>query len=120
MLKKKKPTQAEAYSQTGAGGPDTGSSGVTIQAGAYSETALAKDPRESLMPAQQGQRLLTGAEMNDEQAVAAAEPVPMSVLSDMEMLKDRNKVNAACATSWMDWLVCRRLRHSEKVTGRMR
>ena len=97
MLKKKKPTQAEAYSQTGAGGPDTGSSGVTIQAGAYSETAAARDPRENLMPAQQGQRLLAGAEVNDEQAVAPAEPVAMSVLENMEMLKDRNKVNAVAA-----------------------
>lgn len=99
MLKKKRPGQAETCTQTGANPDDDISSSVTVQAGVYSEAVKGGDPRETLLPSQQGKRLLAATE-DQAEAIPAAEPVPIEVLSNMEVLKDRNKAFEAFRKSY--------------------
>ena len=103
MLKKKRPPCAEMMTQTGAS-CDTAEAqeGTKLSAGVWSgsEASGSNDPRERMLSPQRQQQLLAVTEMQEEQPAAPAAPVPMEVLSDMDLLKDRNKAFEAFRKSY--------------------
>ena len=121
MLKKKRPACSEMSTQTGARAPTENETGRSMQAGEWtaSEAEGSNDPREKMLSPQRQQHLLTVTEAQaEEYNPPPAEPLPIAVLSDMELLKDRNKVQlSVCCISWS---VLRHLRHLGKATERTR
>eukprot|EP00658_Telonema_sp_P-2_P021099 TRINITY_DN18383_c0_g1_i1.p1 TRINITY_DN18383_c0_g1~~TRINITY_DN18383_c0_g1_i1.p1 ORF type:complete len:340 (-),score=105.78 TRINITY_DN18383_c0_g1_i1:101-1120(-) len=103
MLKKKRPPCGEMSTQTGARAPNASDpdGGMTMQAGEWVGGPGSNDPRENVMSPQRQQHLLTVTEVQAEEFhPAPAEALPMAVLSDMELLKDRNKAFEAFRKSY--------------------
>lgn len=101
MLKKKRPPCGEASTQTGAKAPSESEGTHTIEARQYnSEASGSNDPRESILSPQRQQHLLAVNEVQSDFQPQPAAPVPLEVLSDMEMLKDRNKAFEAFRKSY--------------------